>query len=442
MKLLNLVTLLSISLLVSCVLVDDQRIATVAMKSVVNPKPLNATKENNDKHKILIGVIDSGVDYNHPALQKNIHYVFENGVAVRTGYDFIGMDNWPAPYLAATASEAKDGDVAALQTAEAQLKLGVEKVLEKYPQYSKFINNMRQHKDEAGAGIDHGTHVSGLSSYDNEAIGLLPYRILPHQWNWDKSRVEHSAIDLILMAIEKAIEDGATVINMSIGKGFDRGGEDFDANLGEFTRLQNLILKHSGVLFVAAAGNSGKWLDANSKYNYPCGVQAQNIICVGSLNSKEEISSFSNMPLSDTPLVFALGEKVLSTTPTSFCPAIKSDLLTLIGKGEDVEGNIKKLSEKVEQECVKKDVSYREMSGTSMASPLIAHVLAEMWLKNPTLTGPEVLNKFMSVTKAAKVGRLPISKFSVKLPSWYKNTSLLETVSDKKVVNKLEFVVF
>ncbi len=439
----NLLMLFLIATLVSCVVVDDQRELTKEMSSVVNPVPLDATRIQNQKHEILVAIIDTGVDYNHPLLASNIHYDFDDiGNVLGTGYDFVGEDYWPSPYLAFTANQYEKSP-RSLKKKELKMIKGADLLLNAHPEYASFIDRIRDIGNEISSGADHGTHVAGLASYDNDKIGIVPFRILPHYQRWSQrfdNRV--SVVDIILNAMEAAVKSGAKVINMSIGKTFDRSSDSFEEFLQEYSKIEKFVQNNPEVLFVAAAGNDGKWVDADSRYNWPCGIKASNMICVGSLSEEDHISSFSNIPILDVPVVFTLGENLISTTPTKMCPAIESKMLEDLG-GAYTEtlammsmGDIVK---KINAECINRNFELRKMSGTSMASPLIARALAEVWLEDLEIDASLVLNTFLSRATVRKIGGiLPVKSIKIKKPSWYKLYSLLNQGEDKSVQIPLE----
>lgn len=106
---------------------------------------------------IKVGIIDTGIDYNHPDLQKNY----------RGGYDFIDQDHDPME------GSTSDGS------------------------------------------STHGTHVAGIIAGDGVKKGVAPnaelyvYRAL--------SSAGEGGTDTVVQAIEKAIEDKVDVLNLSLG---------------------------------------------------------------------------------------------------------------------------------------------------------------------------------------------------------------------------------
>src|SRR5690606_18245254 len=84
--------------------VDDQSLMTDKQWELVNPKPQGSDfRLNNSRHKVIVAILDSGIDYNHPYLKKNIHFTLdETDSPIAAGWDYLGSDPWPAPYIART----------------------------------------------------------------------------------------------------------------------------------------------------------------------------------------------------------------------------------------------------------------------------------------------------------------------------------------------------
>lgn len=127
----------------------------------------------------------------------------------------------------------------------------------------------------------------------------------------------------------------------------------------EFVKFQFgeiLSTEAKGTLFVVAAGNSSTWVDGKSHSALPVDVTSRflapfengkdlvvpnnhltNVLGVGSLNPDEDLSNFTNVILGmKTPMIFAVGEKILSPIKmTDLSPAlsfIKSRITPITGK--------------------------------------------------------------------------------------------------------------
>jgi subtilisin family serine protease len=214
---------------------------------------------------VLVAITDTGIDYTHPDLAANVFVhpgeVAGNGVDddgngfvddIR-GWDFVNADNDP-----------RDGD-------------------------------------------GHGTHVSGIvGAIGNNGIGIAgvswQVRILPLKF-LDDTGVGNTAN--AIRAIDYATDMGARVINASWG---GRG-------VSEALALAIQAAGAAGVLFVAAAGNSGTNNDIIP--TYPASYSMRNIIAVAATNQYDEIPLWSSYGQASVDLG-APGENILSTVPGGY----------------------------------------------------------------------------------------------------------------------------
>jgi subtilisin family serine protease len=166
-------------------------------------------------------------------------------------------------------------------------------------------------------------------------------------------------------AIIYAVDNGASVINMSFGKGYAWDKTAVDKAV-KYARKHDVLLVH-------AAGNSSQ--DNDNTDNFPNdkyakhglfgAKKAKNWIEVGALSWKggeDAAASFSNYGKENVDL-FAPGVAIYSTVP---------------------------------------DNGYAKYNGTSMASPVVAGVAAEIRSYYPNLTAEQVKDVLMSTTVRAK----------------------------------------
>lgn len=150
-------------------------------------------------------------------------------------------------------------------------------VKEKYG-YKKTISNTQ---DEVG----HGTAVAGIAAGDGKGVGqgvapkakILNAKVFPDDTT--------GATDAgIIAAIEWAVEKGAHVINLSLGRPPLRRDP-----------LEEVVNKvaREGVTVVAAAGNNGDLLGLNTMSIASPGT-ARNAITVGALGAGNSIAAFSS----------------------------------------------------------------------------------------------------------------------------------------------------
>ncbi|MCH8531371.1 MAG: S8 family serine peptidase [Saccharospirillum sp.] len=186
-------------------------------------------------------------------------------------------------------------------------------------------------------GDGHGTHVAGtiaaLGGNGVGVVGVNPSGLLNlhivkvfndnGNWAWGSDLVR---------AIEQCADNGAQVVNMSLGGG--------GSSQSERQAMQNFY--ENGVLLVAAAGNSG-----TSAYSYPASYDS--VMSVAAIDRNRNRASFSQY--NNQVEISAPGVNVLSTLP----------------------GN-----------------RYQAYNGTSMASPHVAGVAALVWSHFPQCSASEV----------------------------------------------------
>ncbi|WP_287797091.1 S8 family serine peptidase [Idiomarina sp.] len=194
------------------------------------------------------------------------------------------------------------------------------------------------------AGGPHGTHVAGtIAALDN---GLGVRGVIGSNPNLHIVKVFNSSgwgySSSLVSAIETCADNGADVVNMSLGGG---GSNQTEANA-----LQNLY--NQGVLLVAAAGNDGSSYSETDPMSYPASYNA--VVSVAAVDSSKNLASFSQK---NTQVEIAgPGVDVMSTYP----------------EGTGSQGN------------------YGTMSGTSMASPHVAGVAALVWSHHPSCSAQEI----------------------------------------------------
>jgi len=180
--------------------------------------------------------------------------------------------------------------------------------------------------------IDHATEVSSLilSVFDNTIkhnIKVMPIVVSTYGSEYDKD---------IALAIRYAVDNGAKIINMSIGK-------DLASNETWITEAIKYA-ERNDVLIVSAAGNESLNLDSSDIYYYPNDMDenkieiANNFIVVGSSNQNNSlVSAYSNYG-KKTVDIFAPGEEIkvltregtINDSGTSLSAAVVSNIAALI----------------------------------------------------------------------------------------------------------------
>ncbi len=222
------------------------------------------------------------------------------------------------------------------------------------PYQKNYGNN-----DVEGPDAFHGTHVAGIiGAVRNNSLGMdgiatdvriMSVRTVPNGDERDKD---------VANAIIYAVDNGASIINMSFGKGYSWDKSAVDAAVRYAAK--------NDVLLVHAAGNSAQNNDNTD--NFPNDTYkkkkffgpkaAKNWVEVGALSFKqgEDLSApFSNYGKQNVD-IFAPGMAIYSTTP---------------------------------------DNNYRNAQGTSMASPVVAGVAAMIRSYYPSLSAQQVKQVLM-----------------------------------------------
>ncbi|MUU79110.1 S8 family peptidase [Winogradskyella endarachnes] len=213
----------------------------------------------------------------------------------------------------------------------------------------------------------HGTHVAGIIAAErNNGLGangvannvqIMSVRAVPNGDEYDKD---------VAKAIRYAVDNGAQVINGSFGKSFSPHSQ--------WVRDAIKYASDNDVVFVHAAGNDSKDVDVEANFpddNVDYVEISNTYIRVGALTSKygsKMVSGFSNYGKNNVD-VFAPGSAIYSTFPEN---------------------------------------EYKSISGTSMAAPAVAGVVALVRSYYPKLSAAQVkqvvLDSGLALTTKVVVG--------------------------------------
>lgn len=227
---------------------------------------------------VIVAVIDTGVDYNHPDLKDNI---FKNEVE---------CENGEIPFDPETSNDDNEykGDCKGWD----------------------FTGKEKPGTNRPEDFVGHGSHIAGIiSAVKDNGIGLgsvsnkikiLPIKVLSNKAE-DSQALGTS--DRLSKAILYAVSMKADVINLSLGWPLS-----FDKD-----HLREAVKEavNKGVTVVAAAGNND-----HSEPIMPCAYEG--VICVGSNDPNTSMSDFSNFGAHVD--VLAPGNNILSTIPTANTP--------------------------------------------------------------------------------------------------------------------------
>src|SRR5690606_11179138 len=115
----------------------------------------------------------------------------------------------------------------------------------------------------------------------------------------------------------------------------------------------------------------------------PCYIPRKNVICVSALDKNLDPADFSNiLTKNDVTTIYAWGDEILSTVPTNLCSYDEMDTSLIL---KDIHAFGKLMKKKCENPLL-----FQKMSGTSMASPIVARKIAKLIAQNPDLNTQEI----------------------------------------------------
>lgn len=236
-----------------------------------------------------------------------------------------------------------------------------------------------------GTADDHGTHVAGtIGAVGGNGIGVAGVvwnvKMIGAKFLGSTGGTTANAIKSVDYFTDLKLRHGLNIVatnNSWGGGGFSQALKD------AIDRANN-----AGILFVAAAGNSGTNNDATP--SYPSGYTSANIIAVASITSTGGLSSFSQFGATTVDLG-APGSGIWSTVPVA------------VGKGKNATVGS----------------GYASYNGTSMATPHVTGAVALYKSLNPSATAPQIKAAILGSTtptaslagKTVTGGRLNVSGF-------------------------------
>lgn len=286
---------------------------------------IQAWSKTRGSDKVVVAVLDSGVDYTHKDLVANI-WTRPDSVPQYADDELGGFDDVHGFDADANAGDPMDDNGHGTHCA------GI-----------------------IGAEGDNGEGIAGI----NWNVSIMPLKFLGR----GGFGTTKNAIEAINYAIDRKQHGvNVRVINASWGSTqYSRALEDAIRAAGD-----------QGILFVAAAGNSGT--DNDKRAHYPSNYDLPNVISVAALDRTDSMASFSNYGVK-TVHIAAPGREILSTW---------------LGD------------------------AYREASGTSMAAPHVSGVAALILASEPNLSVAKLRERILGTVdkidslkgKVASGGRL------------------------------------
>jgi subtilisin family serine protease len=210
---------------------------------------------------------------------------------------------------------------------------------------------------------DHGTHVAGIIAGSAPAMGIEGVAqgatLMPIKLSTPIS-VNSNLMDRLADSIRYAVDNGANVINVSLG--VDMESWTMKQVHGDSRQKVDEALRYAeekGVVVVAAAGNSGNEPDTQDTVSYPANVST--VITVSNLDDTRPKDGLDLHPTS------------------SVGPAVD-----LAAPGTDITSSVP-------------DNKADKMTGTSMAAPYVAGVVAQIIARHPDWT-PAQVRKHLATT--------------------------------------------
>jgi len=216
--------------------------------------------------KGVVGIIDSGVDYDHPDLRDNIAVnekeIPDNGIDDDNNGFVDDVKGW------------------------------------------NFYSNNNNVKDDFG----HGTLVAGVIAAEiNNGVGIAGI-----------TKTKIGIVKFLDSTGRGWISAGVKALHYSINRGFEISNNSWGDYWFSDIHFDAISLaEKSGILFVASAGNNWK-RNNDERPVYPANYNLPNVISVGATDSNDELAYFSNYGLRTVHLA-APGLDIISTAPEGNC---------------------------------------------------------------------------------------------------------------------------
>lgn len=296
---------------------------------------------------VIVAVIDTGVDANHPDLKKNI---WHSGLmkVLKTPLRLV-KNGLRAPFKIfkkkgdlQEAGIAPEGEAVAPE----QVDIGENVDVSEHEYGWNYVTNKANPVDEHG----HGTHVAciiGATADTKAGVSGVAHHVSIMSVKY-YSDANPGSVNLknTVRAINYAVDHGARIINYS------GGGPEFSED--EYLAVKRAESK--GILFVAAAGNEHQNTDLQENYYYPSAYRLSNILSVAATDIHNNLLATSNWGKKRVD-VAAPGENIYSCLPGG---------------------------------------RYGYMSGTSQATAFVSGLAALLLSQDPTLTPVQLKEVIMS----------------------------------------------
>ena len=345
-----------------------------------------AWKVSTGNPNLVVGVIDTGIDYSHEDLENNI---WTNNAEIPDN----GKDDDGNGYV---------DDVNGWNFA--------------YGSNDPYDDN------------DHGTHVSGTIAAPANGIGIAgvapTVKIMPLK----TADAEGTSYDSdIVSAIQYGVSKGVKLFNCSFGgDGFSQAEYD--------------VMKSSNALFMCAAGNgddNNNGLDTDGSIkNYPSSFDLPNIISVASIDEDGALSSFSNYGMTSVDIA-APGDSIYSTVPGGYAYYSGTSMATphVTGVAALVLSENMNLSPSEVKNCILKSTNKLSSLANKTVTGAIVDAFGAMVVAKPSIlvnvTGVQIDNSSINLLSGASkqlVATITPSNATNKSINWTSSNSSVVTV--------------
>lgn len=328
---------------------EEKEQVIVGFKSSVNEKSI--TKANGKVKKKMKELPIAVAEMTPSEVEKlekdpNVAYVEEDiRISVAADTQDWGISKVKAPTSWSTGLSGQGVKVAVVDTGVATNHPDL-----KVAGGASFVSYTSSYNDDNG----HGTHVAGIIGAENNGTGTIGVAYNADIYGVKVLESSGSGnLSSIIAGIDWSVANDMDIINLSLG-----------TSVGS-TALKSAVDRayQSGAVVVAAAGNSGNSAGTGDTVNYP--AKYDSVIAVGATDRYDRRASFS------------------STGPTVEIAAPGAAILSTYLNGQ-----------------------YSTLSGTSMASPYAAGILALYKQKYPSYSNAQLrqllINKSIDLGPAGR----------------------------------------